>query len=321
MSGKHRESVNFEGIKVFVLFQTITSPSWTLFISPPLYIYDISPPTSHRTLTFIIKVLSTFGIQTNQPNLKKREDNGGFLFVSLSLHLSFSFYLCMLLVSFIGNHNRYSFIFCLTPLEFYVQEEEHQFSRWEGYVNWRNKPALRGNHGGMLAASFVLGQCKKVSITHSLIFLFKSYHMIHVFQFTRKYLKCVCVSICVEKVFPLKVYIFVYILLKEKNHLVLLVVVEILENLAFLANASNLVLYLRKYMHFSPSKSANNVTNFMGTAFLLALLGGFLSDAFFTTYNIYLISAVIELLVSYTLNFQTLLFHIHTYFSHRNSLC
>lgn len=131
----------------------------------------------------------------------------------------------------------------------------------------------------------------------------------------------VCVSICVEKVFPLKVYIFVYILLKEKNHLVLLVVVEILENLAFLANASNLVLYLRKYMHFSPSKSANNVTNFMGTAFLLALLGGFLSDAFFTTYNIYLISAVIELLVSYTLNFQTLLFHIHTYFSHRNSLC
>ncbi|KAK6116472.1 hypothetical protein DH2020_049765 [Rehmannia glutinosa] len=34
----------------------------------------------------------------------------------------------------------------------------------------------------------------------------------------------------------------------------------------------------------------------MGTAFLLALLGGFLSDAFFTTYVIYLISAVIEFL-------------------------
>ena len=133
--------------------------------------------------------------------------------------------------------------------------------------------------------------------------------MIHVFQFTRKYLKWVwvCVSICVEKVLPLLayiyIYIFVYILLKEKkkNHLVLLVVVEILENLAYLANASNLVLYLSEYMHFSPSKSANNVTNFMGTAFLLALLGGFLSDAFFTTYHIYWISAVIELLVSYTL--------------------
>ena len=74
-------------------------------------------------------------------------------------------------------------------------------------------------------------------------------------------------------------------------------VVEILENLAYLANASNLVLYLRWYMHLSPSKSANGVTNFMGTAFLLALLGGFLCDAFLTTYRIYLISSVIELLV------------------------
>lgn len=100
---------------------------------------------------------------------------------------------------------------------------------WRGYADWRNKPALCGRHGGMLAASFVL-------------------------------------------------------------------VVEILENLAFLANASNLVMYLSKYMHFSPSKSANNVTNFMGTAFLLALLGGFLSDAFCTTYQIYLISALIEFL-------------------------
>ncbi|WJX93769.1 hypothetical protein P8452_75259 [Trifolium repens] len=110
-----------------------------------------------------------------------------------------------------------------------MEFEQQQVTRWIGYVDWRNRPALRGKHGGMLAASFVL-------------------------------------------------------------------VVEVLENLAFLANASNLVLYLRKNMHFSPSKSANNVTNFMGTAFLLALLGGFLSDAFFTTYHIYLISAAIEFL-------------------------
>ncbi|KAL2543057.1 Protein NRT1/PTR FAMILY 4.6 [Abeliophyllum distichum] len=108
-------------------------------------------------------------------------------------------------------------------------EVENQMGRWDGYVDWRNRPALRGLHGGMLAASFVL-------------------------------------------------------------------VVEVLENLAFLANASNLVLYLSEYMHLSPSESANSVTNFMGTAFLLALLGGFLSDAFFTTYHIYLISAVIEFL-------------------------
>lgn len=75
------------------------------------------------------------------------------------------------------------------------------------------------------------------------------------------------------------------------------VVVEVLENLAFLANASNLVLYMAEYMHFTPSNAANSVTNFMGTAFLLALLGGFLSDAFFISYLIYLISAVLEFLV------------------------
>jgi len=73
--------------------------------------------------------------------------------------------------------------------------------------------------------------------------------------------------------------------------------VEILENLAYLANASNLVIYLSEYMHLSPSKSANNVTNFMGTSFLLALLGGFLADTFFTTYHVFLISAAIEFLV------------------------
>ncbi|KAF8398667.1 hypothetical protein HHK36_014522 [Tetracentron sinense] len=47
---------------------------------------------------------------------------------------------------------------------------------------------------------------------------------------------------------------------------------------------------MSKFIHLSPSRSANTVTNFMGTAFL----GGFLSDDFFTTYHIYLISAIIE---------------------------
>lgn len=109
-------------------------------------------------------------------------------------------------------------------------EVENQLTRtWDGYVDWRGKPALRSKHGGMRPAFFVL-------------------------------------------------------------------VVEVLENLAFLANASNLVMYLSEYMHFAPSESANSVTNFMGTSFLLALLGGFLSDAFFTTYHVYLTSAIIEFL-------------------------
>lgn len=108
-----------------------------------------------------------------------------------------------------------------------MEDGARDAERWEGYVDWRNRPATRARHGGMLAASFVL-------------------------------------------------------------------VVEVLENLAFLANASNLVTYLLGFMHYSPSQSATTVTNFMGTAFLLALLGGFLSDAFFTTYTIYIVSACIE---------------------------
>ncbi|XP_076947605.1 protein NRT1/ PTR FAMILY 4.6-like [Bidens hawaiensis] len=107
-------------------------------------------------------------------------------------------------------------------------DEECQISKSNRYVSWRNKPAVEGQHGGTLAASFVL-------------------------------------------------------------------VVEVLENLAYLANASNLVLYLSKFMHYSPSSCSNIVSNFMGTSFFLAILGGFLADAFFTTYSIYLISATIEL--------------------------
>ncbi|KAL2344534.1 hypothetical protein Fmac_005819 [Flemingia macrophylla] len=114
-------------------------------------------------------------------------------------------------------------------------ERNQIISTWEGYVNWRNKPALRGRHGGMFAASLVL-------------------------------------------------------------------VAEILESLAYIANASNLVLYLSEHLHMSPSKSANSVTNFMGTAFFLALLGGFLCDALLTTYHVFVISAVIELLI---LSFRT----------------
>ncbi|KAI3521738.1 hypothetical protein L1887_11210 [Cichorium endivia] len=108
-------------------------------------------------------------------------------------------------------------------------DQECQITKSSLYVTWKNKPAIESQHGGIVAASFVL-------------------------------------------------------------------VVEVLENLAYLANASNLVLYLSKFMHYTPSNSSNIVSNFMGTAFLLALLGGFLADAFFTTYCIYLISATIELM-------------------------
>ncbi|CAN8251855.1 unnamed protein product [Cochlearia groenlandica] len=126
----------------------------------------------------------------------------------------------------------------IMSLTFQQMDEANGLGAWDGYVEWRNRPALRGRHGGMVAASFVL-------------------------------------------------------------------VVEVLENLAFLANASNLVLYLSTKMGFSPSGAANAVTAFMGTAFFLALLGGFLADAFFTTFHIYLVSAAIEFLGLLVLTVQS----------------
>jgi peptide/histidine transporter 3/4 len=76
---------------------------------------------------------------------------------------------------------------------------------------------------------------------------------------------------------------------------VFVLVAEVFENLAFLANASNLVTYFNQYMHFTLAKSAITVTNFMGTSFLLPLLGGYWSDAFMPTFVKVISFAGIEL--------------------------
>lgn len=44
--------------------------------------------------------------------------------------------------------------------------------------------------------------------------------------------------------------------------------------------AVNLVTYLTGTMHLGNASSANIVTNFMGTCFMLCLLGGFVADTF-----------------------------------------
>ncbi|KAL2513764.1 Protein NRT1/PTR FAMILY 4.3 [Forsythia ovata] len=52
------------------------------------------------------------------------------------------------------------------------------------------------------------------------------------------------------------------------------------EIMAIAAVGNNLITYVINEMHFSLSKSANIVTNFIGTVFILALLGGYLSDSY-----------------------------------------
>ncbi|XP_076958554.1 protein NRT1/ PTR FAMILY 6.3-like [Bidens hawaiensis] len=60
--------------------------------------------------------------------------------------------------------------------------------------------------------------------------------------------------------------------------------VEACERLTTLGIAVNLVTYLTGTMHLGNVHAANDVTNFMGTSFMLCLLGGFVADTFLGRY-------------------------------------
>ncbi|XP_022930188.1 protein NRT1/ PTR FAMILY 4.4-like [Cucurbita moschata] len=67
------------------------------------------------------------------------------------------------------------------------------------------------------------------------------------------------------------------------------------EMMAIAAVGNNLITYVYSEMHFPLSKAANVVTNFVGTVFLLSLLGGFLSDSYLGSFRTMLIFGFIEL--------------------------
>lgn len=68
--------------------------------------------------------------------------------------------------------------------------------------------------------------------------------------------------------------------------------------MAIAAVGNNLITYVFNEMHFPLSKSANVVTNFVGTVFLLSLLGGFVSDSYLGSFRTMLLFGFIELCVS-----------------------
>jgi peptide/histidine transporter 3/4 len=74
---------------------------------------------------------------------------------------------------------------------------------------------------------------------------------------------------------------------------------EGLENMAFVANAVSLVTYFLGNMNFSLTKSATTLTNFMGTAFLLPLVGGFISDTYLSRFKTCVLFGCMEVLVSF----------------------
>lgn len=67
------------------------------------------------------------------------------------------------------------------------------------------------------------------------------------------------------------------------------------EIMGIAAVGNNLITYVINEMHFSLSESANIVTNFIGTIFILSLLGGYLSDSYLASFWTILIFGFIEL--------------------------
>ncbi|XP_057462724.1 protein NRT1/ PTR FAMILY 6.3-like [Actinidia eriantha] len=70
--------------------------------------------------------------------------------------------------------------------------------------------------------------------------------------------------------------------------------VEACERLTTLGIAVNLVPYLTGTMHLGNAASANTVTNFLGTSFMLCLLGGFVADTFLGRYLTIAIFAIVQ---------------------------
>ncbi|KAL9676369.1 hypothetical protein QQ045_004583 [Rhodiola kirilowii] len=67
-----------------------------------------------------------------------------------------------------------------------------------------------------------------------------------------------------------------------------------LENMGFVANMASMVIYFLYKMYFDLSTAANTLTNFMGSTFLLSLLGAFISDAYLNRLHTTLIFGFLE---------------------------
>ncbi|KAF5189041.1 NRT1/ PTR FAMILY 4.4 [Thalictrum thalictroides] len=69
-----------------------------------------------------------------------------------------------------------------------------------------------------------------------------------------------------------------------------------LGNIGFVANMTSMVLYFYFVMHFDLLASATTTTNYLGSVFMLTLVGGFISDTYMNRLNTFLCFAVLELL-------------------------
>ncbi|XP_057417283.1 protein NRT1/ PTR FAMILY 6.3-like [Lotus japonicus] len=87
--------------------------------------------------------------------------------------------------------------------------------------------------------------------------------------------------------------------------------IEGCERLTTLGIAVNLVTYLTGTMHLGNASSANVVTNFMGTSFMLCLFGGFLADTFIGRYLTAAIFATVQATGVTILTISTIIPSLH----------
>ncbi|PSR90114.1 Protein NRT1/ PTR FAMILY 4.5 like, partial [Actinidia chinensis var. chinensis] len=77
-----------------------------------------------------------------------------------------------------------------------------------------------------------------------------------------------------------------------------------LDSIGSVANMCVFVLYFIYVMHFSVSESANTFTNYMGSSFLLSLVGGFISDTYLSRLTTCLTFGLLQLAALAMITFQ-----------------
>ena len=76
-------------------------------------------------------------------------------------------------------------------------------------------------------------------------------------------------------------------------------VTEMCERMAAFGIGLNLVTYLVSNLHLPVAFSANIVTNYLGTAYMVCLLGGYIADTWIGRFRTILLGAVLQFLVFY----------------------
>lgn len=72
---------------------------------------------------------------------------------------------------------------------------------------------------------------------------------------------------------------------------------EVFERMAYYGIASNLVIYLTNKLHEGTVQSSNNVSNWVGSVWMMPLAGAYIADAFLGRYWTFVIASGIYLLV------------------------